>query len=412
MKVVFVNRYFFPDQSATSQLLTDLATALVKGRESVHVICSRQLYENAKSQLPVWESVGGVTVHRVWTSRFGRSRILGRAMDYVTFYVAATLKMIRLLNRGDVVVAKTDPPLISIPAMIAAKIRGAVLINWLQDIFPEVATALGANPMPWALNSLLLRLRNRSLNHARFNIALGERMRARLQSVPLPQSKIRIIPNWAEAAPVAPKAVGSSGLRTRLELAGAFVVGYSGNLGRAHDFQTLLDTACLLRDQSDVIFLMVGGGGTMLKLERAVAAAGLRNFRFLPYQPRESVGDCLAAADVHWVTLIPSLEGLVVPSKYYGILAAARPVVFIGDPEGELAADIRIAECGAVVAIGDSPQLAALLQRWKVNKELCREMGGKAHRRYCERFAMEHALQQWQEVIKNSASRAPNRLQR
>ena len=114
----------------------------------VHVVCSRQLYDDPDAVLLEHETVFGVEVHRVWTSRFGRNRLIGRAFDYTSFYLTGAARLLKLLRTNDVVVAKTDPPLISIVAAAIAKVRGARLINWLQDVFPEVASHLGANPLP------------------------------------------------------------------------------------------------------------------------------------------------------------------------------------------------------------------------------------------------------------------------
>lgn len=109
----------------------------------MHVISSRQLYDAPVAQLANFEQVHGVYVHRVWTSRFGRGNLLGRACDYLSFYVAATAKLFFLADRTSVVVAKTDPPLISIPVSWVVRWRGACMVNWLQDVFPEVAVELG-----------------------------------------------------------------------------------------------------------------------------------------------------------------------------------------------------------------------------------------------------------------------------
>jgi glycosyltransferase involved in cell wall biosynthesis len=399
MKVVFINRYFYPDQSATSQLLTDLTCALCHAGLDVHVICSRQRYDDPHASLATQQDVDGAIVHRVWTTRFGRDRLLGRALDYATFYVSGALAMLKLLRRGDTLIAKTDPPLISIFAAAACKLTGAHQINWLQDIFPEVASELGANPLPPPLNSLLRRWRNLSLRSARLNVVLGERMRERLVGMGIPQDKIHIIENWAESGAAAPKAAVHSALRARMSLENKCVVGYSGNLGRAHEFRTLLTAAESLQEDTEIVFLMIGGGAGMSQLARAVEERGLKNFRFLPYQPRESLADALAAADVHWVSLLPALEGLIVPSKFYGILAAARPVIFIGDQDGELAREIRGCGCGATVAIGDTPELERLLCAWKADQALRDSMGHRGYRLYCARFGARRAFDQWKEIL-------------
>ena len=141
--IIFLNRFFYPDHAATSQLLSDLAFALADGGREVHVITSRQRYDEPESLLPARERIRGVEVHRVWTSRFGRNWLPGRTMDYLTFYTSAAWTLFRLAHSDHVIVAKTDPPLISAVAAMVARLRGARLVNWLQDLFPEVAVASG-----------------------------------------------------------------------------------------------------------------------------------------------------------------------------------------------------------------------------------------------------------------------------
>jgi colanic acid biosynthesis glycosyl transferase WcaI len=403
--IVFVNRFFYPDQSATSQLLTDLSQALARSGFTVHVICSRQRYDDPGVRLPPQESSDGVTVHRIWTTRFGRDRLLGRALDYASFYGSSAVAMLRLLRRGDTVIAKTDPPLISIVAMAAAKIKGAHLVNWLQDIFPEVASLLGANPLPRPLDALLRRCRDLSLRSAHVNVVLGERMRERLLGLGVPENRIQIIENWAECGNDAPKEASHSILRAKNALMDKFVVGYSGNLGRAHEFQTLLRAAAILQDDREIVFLMTGGGAGMLKLSKVTTARGLNNFLFLPYQPRNTLCDSLAASDVHWVSLLPELEGLIVPSKFYGILAAARPTVFIGDPDGELARAIRTGQCGVTVAVGDVDALVGAVRHLKNDPAHRKRLGGNAYQRYCERYSAARAFDRWAEIVR-SANRA------
>src|SRR5262245_6504451 len=110
-RLFFVNRFFYPDHSATSQMLSDLAFALAADGEDVVVIASRQLYEQAAARLAAREIINGVGVHRPRTTRFGRAGLIGRAIDYLSFHLSAGLTLFRLSRRGDVVVTLTDPPL-------------------------------------------------------------------------------------------------------------------------------------------------------------------------------------------------------------------------------------------------------------------------------------------------------------
>ena len=178
-RLFFINRYFHPDHSATSQILSDLAFHLAGLGREVHIVTSQQRYEDPKSRLPPREIVQGVHVHRVATTHFGRSALIGRAIDYFSFYMSAWRELNRLLAVDDIVVAKTDPPLVSIVAMLAAQRRGAHLVNWLQDIYPEVAANLGLSVFHGPLGGALSYVRDKTLKMAVANVVVGERMRER-----------------------------------------------------------------------------------------------------------------------------------------------------------------------------------------------------------------------------------------
>jgi colanic acid biosynthesis glycosyl transferase WcaI len=397
-RVVFVNRYFHPDESATSRLLSDLAFRLVERGIEVAVVSSRQLYEDRHGRLPPRENVRGVSIHRVATLSFGRARLLGRALDYLSFHLAAGLKLLAVLRSGDVVVAKTDPPLICVVTGLAARCRGARLVNWLQDVFPEVALALAPAVMPRWLHDGLAALRDRMLRTAAMNVVIGNGMRERLLARGIAADRLRVIPNWADPQAIVPIAKHSSQTCCRLDLQHRFVIGYSGNFGRAHEFQTLLAAARRLQDVR-FAFLMTGGGARSADLRAAVAQAALTNFHFQGYQPVAMLADSLAAADVHLVSLLPSLEGLIVPSKVYGILAAGRPVVFIGDTQGEVAKLLREHDCGISVALGAGPHLAEELLALQADPERVLALGANARRLALTRHTSHRAVADWSGLL-------------
>jgi colanic acid biosynthesis glycosyl transferase WcaI len=394
-RFIFVNRYFDPDESASSQMLTDLARGLVARGFDVHVVCSGQLYTNAAVRLPASEEKSGVAVHRVATTRFGRARLIGRSIDYASFYCSAALALFKLLRGGDIVIAKTDPPLICVVAALIARIKRASLVNWQQDVFPEVATLLGASPLPKWLDSLLRRLRDSSLRGAEMNVLISSRMLEYFRARDISTAKLCVIENWADGAVIRPKPVTSSTLRSRLGLENRFVVGYSGNLGRAHEYETLLASAATLQMDNSIVFLMVGGGAMMEILRLAVTERALGNFRFLPYQDRDSLEDSLAAADVHLACLLPALEGLIMPSKAYGILAAGRPLIFIGDLDGDVARMIGTTRCGIAVEVNAHHALAAAILRLQADPEARAAMGARARTLFLSRYTLEMAIERW-----------------
>lgn len=398
-RIVFVNRYFYPDQSATSRLLSDLAFRLANRGVSIAVVTSRQLYEDPRAALAPQEVIEGVEVHRVSTATRGRSRLWGRALDYSSFHVAAGLQLVRLLRRGDVVVAKTDPPLISLIAVRVAALRGAVLVNWLQDLFPEVASVLTPGLIPTWLEPSLVRARNRSLRSAAMNVVLGEGMRRRLLDAGVAASRVRIVPNWADPTRVIPQAAATSAMRRRLGLSGRFVIGYSGNLGRAHDFETLVGAARLLQADARFAFLITGSGAKADALCDATRTEGIKSFFFQGYQPAELLSDSLAAADVHFVSLLPALEGLIVPSKVYGILAAGRPALFVGDKAGDIARMLTNGGCGVAVQLGDCTALADEIRSLCDSPARLLSMGLKARELALSRYTSEHAVADWLELF-------------
>jgi glycosyltransferase involved in cell wall biosynthesis len=397
--VVFVNRFYAPDESATSQMLTDLAEALAASGIAVEALCSTQLYGDAGADLPATEVLRGVSVRRLATTRFGRDSLFGRAIDYATFYLGATAWLLARVRRGDVLVVKTDPPLLSLIGWLTARCKGASLVNWLQDLYPEVASRLALSPVPRPVEALIRAARDRSLATARINVVLGTRMREYLIGRGIAAARISICENWADETRLRPLASSRSELRRRLGLGDRFVAAYSGNLGRAHDANTILEAACALESDPSIVFLMIGGGAGMRSLELQAHAHGLTNFRFAPYQPRDALSDSLAAGDVHLVSLRPELEGLIVPSKLYGILAVGRPVIFVGDPDGELARLIAATEIGVSVRNGDSAGLCRALGTLRYDEAVRARMGVKAREVFEERYTLSAAVARWRGVL-------------
>lgn len=398
MKLIFINRYFYPDVSATSQILFDLTKELANKGLEIEIICSRLSYENKAILYPKNEVSKGIKVHRVRTTNFGRVGFIGRALDYFSFYIFSTIKLFRIVHNNDLVVAKTDPPLLSVPCALVARYKNAKLINWMQDVFPEVYVNLGYY-CPKSIFMLLRALRNWSMRTASANVLLGSLMRKEFLSQGLTADSLCIIENWASESVQRPIELHECHLRKQLQLKDKFVVAYSGNLGRAHDYQTLLGAAKLLADEKEVLFLIIGGGNGYEKLKKETTDKKLNNFVFLSYQKRESLSDVLAAANIHLISLLPSLEGLIVPSKFYGILSSARPSIMIGSQEGEVSTEIRAGRLGGVVDIGDCEGLVKWIRYYKDNPSIAKFDGDRAYGKYFKSFTLDRAVSKWMNLI-------------
>jgi glycosyltransferase involved in cell wall biosynthesis len=168
----------------------------------------------------------------------------------------------------------------------------------------------------------------------------------------------------------------------------------------------------LLRADSRFGFLITGGGAKADAVRNSVQAQGLDSFFFQSYQPAELLSDSLAAADVHLVSLLPALEGLIVPSKLYGILAAGRPVVFVGDTRSDLAKLVREHRCGIAVAVGDSEGLAAELRALRDDPARLESMGTRARELALARYTKEHAVADWLALLDVIAPSVVRRMER
>jgi len=284
--------------------------------------------------------------------------------------------------------------------MYAASRRALRLVNWMQDLYPEVAAELGVPLTRGPLGRWLARWRDAALRAASANVVVGQRMADRVAARGIASERIHVIPNWCDDEVIRPIAAQDNPLRREWGLGDRFVVGYSGNLGRAHDFSTLLAAAERLRNDERIVFLFVGGGHKFDELARSVAARGLeRSFRFKPYQEQAVLKFSLGVPDIHWISLNPELEGLIFPSKFYGIAAAGRPLIAIAAPDGEIARLVREHECGFVVAPGDAPALAALLAALAADRGALAGMGARARAMLEAQFTRRQALEKWCRVL-------------
>ncbi len=395
-RVVFVNRFYWPDHSATAQILTDLATGLAARGWDVTVVASRLRYEGGES-LVERETHDGVTIHRVATTRFGRGALAGRAIDYVSFYLAAMMAAVRILRRGDILVAKTDPPLLQVPLSLVSRLRGARQVNWMQDVYPELAVALGIRQLAGWPGRALTVLRSRSIRSSAATVAIGARMKEALIAAGAEPTQIIEIHNWGDDAVLA-AADDPAVLREAWGFsAKRLVVGYSGNLGRAHELDTMLAAARVLAAQAaPVDFLFIGGGA----LRDRLGVADLPNVSLRPYQPRAELPSSMAVADLHWLSLQPELEGLIVPSKFYGAAASGRPILFIGDADGEVARLIRRHDCGWTFRPGEGAAVAALLGELAADRGMLAQRGRNARLMVRDNYSRAHGIAAWDTLLR------------
>jgi glycosyltransferase involved in cell wall biosynthesis len=407
VKVCFFNRSYWPDQAATGQFLTELAEDLVSryGTE-VTVVAGRALNASrveAASGLHLVsrELHQGVDIRRANGSRLRQGRFVARASNYVSYFAAATAASFNL-GRPDLVVSLTDPPIVGLTALWAARRSGARFVFLCEDIFPEVA-ALLEDFHNSAVNGALDRINRYLLRHADAIVALGDRMRRRLvEEKGADPARVHVIHNWADCDAIVPGQKDNAFSREH-GLADRFVLMHSGNVGLSQNLEVLIEAADRLRSKERLTIAIVGDGSKRASLEAMVASRGLANVRFLPYQPKALLHDSFAAADAFLVALKSGLEGFIVPSKVYGILAAGRPYVAATDPSSEAAQIARESGCGLVAMPGDPAALAEAIAALYDDPAMTRDMGARA-RLAAGQYDRKAAVQSYHELFARVAT--------
>ena len=353
-----LTQVYVPDPAAVGQHMADAAAELVRRGHRVVVLTSDRGYDDPSVTYPRREMINGVEVRRVPLASFGKSSIASRLLGGASFTLQAVVRSfsIRLL---DAILVSTAPPMASVAAVVIGALRRAAIKYWVMDLNPDQLVALGviretslvARIFDW-LNRLVLR-------RASDVVVLDRFMAARVNRKLDVSAKLTVIPPWPHDDYLEVVDHRENPFRRRHGLDGKLVVMYSGNHGPSNPITTLLQAAKRLADLPDLIFLFVGGGIGKKEVDEAVGPA----IRSLPYQPLAELKYSLSAADVHLVTVGDSVAGIVHPSKVYGALAVARPVLLLGPEECHVGELVREHDIGWRVSHGDVDGAEQLLRR-------------------------------------------------
>ncbi|MDX2130814.1 MAG: glycosyltransferase family 4 protein [Planctomycetota bacterium] len=404
-RVLLLNQAFHPDVVATAQMGKDLADELSRRGHQVMAIASRSIYGRSGAVLPRREAIevpGGlpIGVHRVGASLFGKAGYAARIADFALFYLLALIKALTL-PRADVVICYTTPPFIALVGLICRVLRGSRAIYWVMDLYPDLPVACGVMK-PAALPTRLFERLNRFLlRRSDVDVVLGRCMRDRVLAKGVPESKVRLIPVWADLAGVEPVAHEANPYRARWAPGGELVVMYSGNFGIGHDATTILGAMERLRAEAGLRFVFVGGGKRRAEVESFIREKGLTNAAWHDYQPREQLGASLSAGDIHLISLREGVEGIMVPSKLFGIMAVGRASIFVGNTSSEIARVLSESDAGVTVREGDADGLARAILALRDDAARRRAMGDNARRAISGRYDRETACRAWVELIES-----------
>jgi colanic acid biosynthesis glycosyl transferase WcaI len=382
-KIIVISQFFGPDQSAVGQFLADFADGAAAAGHDVRIICGPDDYavgdvaarsndqgEKSESAAEFCSGRPPIRIARVRAAAFSQSK-MRKLLSYATFYAGAFWRALSI-TRPDVVVTLTAPPGLAWIGWLAQRVRGCRHVAWEMDLYPDIAIALDIPVAAWTSRILDFPRRR-----ADVIIAPGVCMRTRLLQQRIPEDRIVVAENWADGRAIFPLPFPEPAPLRIL---------YSGNLGLAHDVATIRAVMEHLAERPDVLFIFAGGGLARRELIEFCQEREIKNVSFRGYVRLQDLGAGLAECHIGLVTQKPTTLGAIVPSKIYGLMAAGRPVLYIGPASATPATLIQKFNCGWHFDCGDEAGVAALLLHLIEDREELHRKGQNGREAFIENY--------------------------
>ncbi len=412
--VWIVSELFYPEETSTGYFLTVIATGLALDRRMA-ALCGQPTYSKRGIKAPAREYYEGISIFRCSGTTLNKDRPLSRVLNTITVSFSILWNALWRLRADDYVIVVTNPPLLPFLVAIACWLRRAKCILLIHDVYPEIFVMSGVAKSSSHLVKLVASARRLLYRGMGRIVVLGRDMEALIRKeLSSDPQRVVIIPNWGDTESVFPMRKGDNRLLQAHGLTSHFVVQYSGNMGRTHDVEVILEAACVLVQESVIHFLFIGSGRKAHLVEAASRTS--ENITFLAPRGREQLGEVLTASDVAIISFVPGMSGLSVPSRMYNVMAAGCPIIGVCDESSELAMVIREERIGWVVLPGDVPGLAALILRISRAPDLLAEMGHRARRAAEQLYTAKQAVARYSALLASldpaqlhgSASSQPN----
>jgi colanic acid biosynthesis glycosyl transferase WcaI len=396
MHILLFNEYYPPDTSATAKMAVRVAETLAQ-RHKVTVVAGRPSYDPDEFypfKFLRRDTRNGVIVERVGSTAYPRHRMRRRVSNYLTYLALAVPRAIAL--RPDVVLAMTDPPVAGIAGAFVARRLGKPFVYNIRDMYPDMAVG-GEIVRSSAWVECWEKMHRRALKQAARVIVLGDDMRERILSKGVAPERVVVVRDGTSFPALIPER--NDPVVQELRCGFGFVVLHAGNLGFYGAWGTLLKAAQILSNENTAL-VFIGGGANRAAL--GASAANSPNVRFLPFRPVEQIPHVMMAGDLHIVTVRRGLEGVVVPSKLYSILAAGRPVLAVAAATSDAARIVVESGCG-IAADPDNPAaVAAAIRELRGDPSRLAEMGRRA-RETAKKYATVNELERFTEIVEEAA---------
>jgi glycosyltransferase involved in cell wall biosynthesis len=402
LKISLLTEFFPPDYAATGQLLHELVQHLSRKNVNIKVFTGQPGYAYSDANAPSYEVSGKLTIRRSRSSRIASRRIRGKAVNGLIFVIRAVFHLLRNARSHNLIVLTTAPPFLSVLGYLNNLIFKTPYVCILYDLYPDIAVKLGAVSDNHFIVRFWQKLNLKIWRNSSGLIVLSDAMKqCVLNYCPEIEDRISVIHSWSNPNEVVPLSKDENWFAWRHDLLKTFTVMYSGNMGRCHDMDTLLQTAVLLKDKP-IKFVFVGSGAKKKDLEDQVNDLKIENCKFLPYQDKEVLPYSLTACDLSLVSVGQGMEDLVAPSKLYPALATACPIAVVCPQTSYLKKMIDTAKCGATFANNDAQSLANFIEMLSQDASLAKRMGEAGRKYAIEHFTLDNIAQQYLTVFEEA----------
>ena len=398
-KLLIITQYFPPDYAATGQLIQELARNLGENDVRVNIFTGQPGYAFEQEQAPDLEIENNLTIRRSRTAQMGSRRIRARALNGIIFTLRSAWAIFRNAHKNDAVLLTTAPPFLAIAGYLANLCLGTEYICLVYDLYPDAVVELGIISQNNLITKFWNFVNRKVWQRSKKIVVLSDTMKQRITDKhPLVADKISVIHNWADADWIKPLQKQQNWFARQHGIDRKFTILYSGNMGRCHDIDTILGAIKLLKDEP-VQFVFIGAGAKYEPSRQTIADLKLNNCTFLPYQDKANLPYSLTACDLALVSIASGLEGVVAPSKLYGIMAAGKAIAAICEPHSYLRQVVDDAGCGAYFDNNCSQQLADFIMTLANNPQLANDMGNAGRKYMVENFTPKIIARQYCEVL-------------
>jgi colanic acid biosynthesis glycosyl transferase WcaI len=402
MHILFMAQCYAPEEVSAAVLITELATDLAARGHRVSMVTGApnyphgRVFKGYRNRLLHLEMLDGVRVIRTWSYISPSRKLWPRLLHYGTYSATAFYGGLAA-GRPDVLVSYSPPLPLGLSAWLLSRMWHIPWVLQLEDLYPDAAVAAGVMTNNKVI-SFFISMESFLYKKSHYISVISESFRKTLLTKKVPDSKIEVIPVWADPQEMRPLPRENS-FRERHGLNNRFVVMYAGNIGLTSCLEDVLQAAELLRGQSEIQFVIVGEGAKKESLQTEMEKKKLTNVTFLPFQPREFFPEMLAAADLILVTLNEGAALSSLPSKVFNGMAGARPILTVAPLESELAQIVRKADCGWTVPPGSPGALAETIAQLAMQRAQLVQAGQNG-RAYLEKYyARNHCVDAYEKML-------------